>query len=165
MKEITFELTNYCPHDCKFCSSKTTKYENAAEYLSLDQIEEIIDDSRATEYEKLDRIILSGGEPLAHPDFYKILMLCKAYADDVVVYTNALTHIAYNANAIDGIYIEAAISVPDSVNKVRVLKRIKQGREKTRPEVTFSKNFDHKCHNCEHTVVEADGKIGKPCKK
>ena len=89
MKELTIELTNYCPHGCKFCSSNTVTGYLGAMYIPISIVE------RALNVEgKFDRIILSGGEPLAHPEFYTILEMCRAKAHDVIVYTNALTHIA-----------------------------------------------------------------------
>ena len=157
--EITIELTNYCPHGCKYCSSNTTSNTNDAKWIDIRMMYEFIADKH------FKRIILSGGEPLAHPSFYDILMLVKLHADDVVVYTNALTHICYNANIIDGIYIAANITVNNNVKKVKILKRVKQGKESTRPEVSFSGNFDGKCP-CNSPVMLPDGTIVEsPCKK
>lgn len=158
MKELTIEITNYCPHECKYCSSKTTRNRDAI----------FIDKSVVLRFlykKRFDRINISGGEPLAHPDFYKILAWCKHAAKDVVVYTNALTHIRYNANVIDGIYLEANLTVLSNVKQVHILKRIQQGREKTRPEVHFSRNFTADC-KCDHKILLPDGSIGKaPCNK
>jgi len=115
--------------------------------------------------QKFDRIIISGGEPLAHPAIYTIIDYCKAHTDDVVLYSNAITHLVYNQSVIDGVYLEANITVLPEVDKVHVLKRVKQGRENNRPEVHLSKNFSEDC-SCEHKVIRPDGQIGKqPCNK
>ncbi len=162
MKEITIELTDYCPHNCKFCSSNTTQNREGAAFISVKQVQEALDRGDGL----YDLIILSGGEPLAHPQFYPILLLCKARSRSVMVYTNALERIAYNAHVLDGIYVEAAITVSDAVHRVRLLKRVVQGRERTRPEVAFSRNFDGLCAECEHPVVKPTGELAQsPCHK
>jgi len=159
MMELTIDLTDYCPHRCKFCSSNTTDDEQAAVWISMDIVRKVLGD------ESFDHIILSGGEPLSHPEFYAILRECGKHTGDVIVYTNVLTHIAYNAHVVDGVYVEAAVTVPDSVNKVRLLKRVVQGRERTRPEVSFSRNFTEDCQ-CSNCVVHPDGAISPtPCRK
>ena len=158
-KEITLELTNYCPNACKYCSSNSINDKKQATFLSVDKIKEIVGANH------FNRIILSGGEPLSHPYFYDILQIAKKLADDVVVYTNELTHVIYNANVIDGIYVAANITINNSVDQVKILKRTKQGRESTRPEVTFSGNYDDKCP-CDAPVVLPSGDIVKsPCAK
>jgi len=113
-----------------------------------------------------DRIVLSGGEPLAHPRFYDILMLCEQYADDVVVHSNAIKHLMYNANVIDGVYLEANLTVLEGVRQLHVLKRVEQGREAQRPEVSFSSNWQRsEACSCDHIVVRSDGSRGRPCRK
>ncbi|HDZ27769.1 hypothetical protein LCGC14_1355170 [marine sediment metagenome] len=159
MKEITFELTNYCEHKCAYCSSETTDDITKATILSLETIKKHL------KGKMFKRIILSGGEPLSHPVFYWIYVECRKHASDIIVYTNTLKHIAYNANIHDGIYIEVALNVPQETSKVRILKRINQGREKTRPEITLSRNFNENC-DCQHRVIRPNGDIAKnPCKK
>lgn len=162
MKEMTFELTNYCPHTCKFCSSNATRSWHAAVFLPLQKIVNILN---GFEHKELDVINISGGEPLAHPLFYKIYNLCKTKAKDVVVYTNLITHRRYNAHAIDGVYLEADITVTPETDKIHVLRRVKQGKEANRPEVKLSRNHVEDC-SCNHIVVRPNGKIGTtPCNK
>ena len=160
MIEVTIELTNYCLHECKYCSSKTTKFHSEAKFI---KVQEVIDFLET--FETIDRINLSGGEPISHPKFYNILLICREFSRDVVVYTNALTHIRYNANVIDGIYVEANLTMLPDVKKLHILKRVKQGREKTRPEVKFSRNFTVDCL-CDHKILRPDNSISKtPCNK
>ena len=157
--EITIELTDYCPHGCKYCSSNTTRSRLDARNIEMDVIENVLSGKH------FKRIILSGGEPLSHPMFYDILQMAKDFADDVVVYTNELTHICYNASVIDGIYVAANLTINESTSKVKILKRTAQGREISRPEVSFSGNFDGRCP-CNSSVVLPDGSIvDSPCKK
>jgi hypothetical protein len=112
-----------------------------------------------------DRIILSGGEPLSHPDFYFIIMICKKHSNDVIVYSNLITHLVYNANVIDGVYLEANLTVLDDVDKIHILKRIQQGKEKNRPEIKFSSNWTKEC-DCDKRVMRPNGKLSlHPCNK
>jgi organic radical activating enzyme len=62
MREITFELTNFCENSCKYCSTNTVKSKTEATYLEYDLFHKIL-----TEGSPYDRVIFSGGEPLAHP--------------------------------------------------------------------------------------------------
>lgn len=158
-EEITLELTNYCPFHCRYCSVNSTRNKIDATFLSPMKIKEILGNN----YYK--RIIISGGEPLSHPHFYEIYMFCKDKTDDIIVHTNIFTHIMYNANVIDGIYLEANLTPTRDTQKIRILKRIDQGREKERPEVVFSRNFTEDC-KCNKHVVKPNGDIVKsPCRK
>ena len=158
MKELTIELTNFCPHKCTYCSSNAVDNMLKATFIKLDTVIKNLEG-------RYDRIILSGGEPLAHPDFYTILDYCKPHTDDVVVYSNAITHLVYNQSVIDGVYLEANVTVLPEVDKVHLLRRVKQGKEANRPEVHLSRNFGEDCA-CEHRVVRPNGEVGlQPCNK
>ncbi len=159
LDELTIEITNYCPNHCKYCSSNALDDYNKAVFLSLYTIKQLLIDK---EYE---HIIISGGEPLAHPNFYSILELCKKHSRDVVVYSNAITHLIYNSSVIDGVYLETNLTILPEVDKVHILRRVKQGKEDNRPEVHLSHNFSEDC-SCEHHVIRPDGTINKsPCSK
>lgn len=192
MKEITFELTNYCPHHCQFCSSNVTDIYSNAIFLNPYQIlEEIkhrlsinnIFAMNLTIHEEIrmillypeqkyvnntiwfDRIHLSGGEPLSHPRFWEILCICKYFSKDVIVHTNALRHIAFNLHVLDNIYIESYQTISPDVDQIHILKRIEQGKELKRPEVHFSQNWMQNC-SCHHDMVLPTGTIAQsPCKK
>ena len=87
------------------------------------------------------------------------------YTKDVVVYSNLITHRIYNANVIDGVYLEANITLLPETDKIHILRRVKQGKELNRPEVHLSRNYKEDC-NCEHRVVRPDGTISlTPCNK
>lgn len=159
MNEITFEITDYCPNKCKYCSSNAIHKKNESHYMCFDHFLKLLGT------QKYDIIHLSGGEPLSNPDFYAILTTCYNHAKDVIVHTNALKHIAFNTNVIDNIYVEAYVTIADEVDKVHIVKRVKQGREMTRPEVHFSRNFTEQCQ-CNHRIIKWDGtKVKSPCNK
>lgn len=158
-KEITFELTNYCPNKCKFCSSDVTKDYEEADFLSMQAIIDTLANRR------FEHIILSGGEPLAHPNFYHIHKLCEKHTDDVIVYSNLIKHRVYNLHVIDGVYLEANVTPTPETDKIHILRRVKQGKEAARPEVHLSRNHFEDCF-CDHRVVKADGKVAsQPCNK
>jgi organic radical activating enzyme len=157
--EVTFEITTYCPHKCKYCSSNTTSVLGDADWLMQGHIQKFLEGKR------FKHIIISGGEPLAHPGFFGILQLCKKHSDDVIVYSNAITHLIYNQSVIDGVYLEANVTVLPEVDKIHILRRVKQGKEKGRPEIHLSRNFDRDC-SCNHGILRPDGKLYKqPCNK
>jgi len=159
MKELTIELTNYCRHNCKFCSSNTTDDFGEAYLITIDRIKEALLDKH------FDRINLSGGEPLAHPNFYYIHNLCEKHTEDVVVYSNLIKHLIYNAHVIDGVYLEANLTVTPETDKIHILRRVKQGKEANRPEVKLSRNHCEDC-SCDHRVLRYDGKfVRTPCAK
>ena len=163
MTELTIEITDYCPNNCSYCSSFSGPEKNT--FIDVKKVEEILKDKI------WDRINISGGEPLAHPNFYQILILCKRHVTDrtgiVAVYTNALECILYNANILPGIRLEANLPVVPGVEKIHILKMIPQGYERQRPDIHYSKNWDHKdCQNCGHNIVKPDGSIAQsPCNK
>ncbi|KKN57635.1 hypothetical protein LCGC14_0560070 [marine sediment metagenome] len=159
LEELTIELTNYCMWNCSYCSSDSTNIKNDAVFLNIEGIRTFLKDKQ------YKHIILSGGEPLSHPKFYDIYQLCKKHTKDVIVYSNLITHRIYNANVIDGVYLEANLTLLPETDKVHILRRVKQGRELNRPEVHLSGNYEEDC-SCEHRVMNPEGVItSTPCNK
>ena len=163
--EITIEITQFCEHDCFYCSSKASPQ---GKHLDIKYIETWLRELK----EDPDIINISGGEPLSHPNFYQILNLCKKYTKDVRVYTNALSYIIYNTDIVQKIKLEANVCltpgnryIPSNADNVRLLKLVPKGRGKDiKPvNITFS---GKDCKDCNHSVLQADGKTVKaPCKK
>jgi len=172
MTEVTIEITQFCEYECDYCSSNASQ---KGEHLNFEKIINFIDG-----IDSIHRINISGGEPLAHPDFYKILRYCQEKTDDVRVYTNALEHIIFNSDVIQGITLEAnvcivpgrEIFIPEDVARVHLLKLVHQGRAEHLPRtfVTVSQNFNEKisrsCIHCNNILLQADGQVVRsPCKK
>jgi len=168
--EVTLEITNKCPYECDYCSSNAIP---SGKHLPKSEAIKFL---KNLPLDKIDRINISGGEPLSHPDFYEILQFCWSITKNVWVYTNALTKIIYNADVLDEIEIEAnivpiagrEIRIPENVSRVHLLKLIHQGRAKNLPKqnITISRNFYSGCEDCNHVLLQADGKVVKaPCKK
>jgi organic radical activating enzyme len=173
MKELTIEITNYCDHNCTFCSSNANA---VGKPLEIAKIYKFLNDNIPFGL-KVDRINISGGEPLSHPKFYEILKMCENMAIEVWVYSNAIKNLAYNASVIDGVKVIANVPLaPDTTihlpkeGEVHLLKFIPQGRGhdikplKVKPSCNL---VDEKqCAECGHIVLRSDGVTVKhPCKK
>jgi len=171
--EVTIEITKYCPNNCDYCSTNASK---DGKHLTFFEIEAFLADIWVNN--EITRINISGGEPLAHPDFYKILQTCYNFTDNVWVYTNALKKIIYNTDVVKEIEVHANVCLvpgkyvylPKNVDQVHLLKLVKQGKAKDMDDGNFSVSGNLKgcsaCSQCDHILLQADGKVVKaPCKK
>ncbi len=157
--EITLEITNFCPHKCRFCSSDAINDIEKATFMDVITVHKVL---HGTTFK---HIIISGGEPLAHPNFYEIYRECACHTEDVVVYSNLIKHRVYNLHVIDGVYLEANVTPTPETDKIHILRRVKQGKEADRPEVHLSRNHSEDC-SCDHRVVKPNGDIMRaPCDK
>lgn len=169
--EVTIEITKFCEHRCDYCSTNASIIGGHLDYKDVCKFLESIEQT-------ITRINISGGEPLAHPQFYNILGLCKLYTDDVWVYTNALTKIIYNTDVIKEIEVHANVCLvpgkevylPEKADQVHLLKLIPQGRAENMDAGNFSVSGNLKgcnaCSDCKHILLQADGKVMEaPCKK
>jgi pyruvate-formate lyase-activating enzyme len=159
MKEHTFYITDYCPHRCSYCSSDASS--KGKQFLPLDYVIGMLVSH------EFDIVNISGGEPLSHPDFYAILEACKKHAKEVWVHTNAIPGIMHNPHVRPDVRIHMNLTVLDNVERIRILKRIKQGRELNKPLATFSHNWDGvRNGDCGHGVTMPDGiEYKTPCAK
>jgi len=166
--EHTIEITTYCPNNCNYCSTNADKN---GKHLDFDAINNFL-----MNVEPESRINISGGEPLSHPDFWKILNLCKKITPDVWVYTNALEKIRYNALVIKEVIVEANVClvpgqevyIPEKADKVRLLQLVSTGRARNMipANIHVSGNIRDSCKGCNHKVLQANGRIvDAPCKK
>jgi len=173
MVEVTLEITQTCPFGCPECSSTSTVEEK---HLPFRKIVKVLAETK----EDIERINISGGEPLIHPRIGDIILLCYGYTDDVRIYTNLIRHLLYNSHVIKGVKVEANVCVvpgrqiyiptKEEADRVRLLKFIQQGRGKDIPDqdITVSRNFyePERCDECNHLLLQADGRVrSAPCKK
>lgn len=173
--EFTIEITQYCDNGCDYCSTNASE---DGQHLSLDTIRNFF----RRYYNVVSRINISGGEPLAHPEFYRILKYCKQFTDNVWVYTNALDKIIYNTDIVKEISVEANVCLvpgrdvylPKNVDKTHLLQLIPQGKAENMipgryhvsSNIAKRNDHGHDCSTCKHLVLQADGKIVEaPCKK
>jgi organic radical activating enzyme len=170
MVELTIEITNWCDNECDFCSSDAT---TEGKHLPFEVIKDFL-----SKYNDIIRINISGGEPLAHPDFYKILRYCKMLTENVWVYTNAIPNIAYNTHVLKEINVMANVCIvpgrkvyiPKGSFSTHILEFVPQGRGKDIPTVptTVSGNLagGERCITCNQPTLMANGKVvTSPCRK
>ena len=170
--EVTIEITDYCPNKCDYCSTNADPIRK--NIIGLKEIKEFLNT-----IDSIDRINISGGEPLSHPDFYRILELCESHTDNVWVYTNAIKQMMYNTDIIKEVKVEAnvcltpgrSVYIPENVDKVHLLQLVKQGRAKDMEpaNIKASGNIPRNncsCDNCDHILLQADRRVvPAPCKK
>jgi len=171
MVEVTIEITQFCEEKCDYCSSMATPM---GEHRTFEEIKAFLDS-----VENITRINVSGGEPLANPDFYPILQYCYKITSNVWVYTNAIRQLRYNANVIKEVTVEANVCIIPGRNvyipgkhPARLLPLVCQGRAINFPEPElyashmFYRDETHDCSTCENILYQADGQIVEaPCKK
>ena len=91
--ELTLVVTNFCEQGCHQCEMNASK---EGKFLDYETIFKFLLSHR----DGVRRINIIGGEPLAHPDIYKILKMCREICSEVWVYTNMIDNILYNKNVI-----------------------------------------------------------------
>ncbi|MEK6960089.1 MAG: radical SAM protein [Nanoarchaeota archaeon] len=70
MKELTIEITDRCPLNCLYCSTRAGKDGNR--YISRDDVARYL-----VMFEDFDTVRISGGEPFEHPELEDILKTIK----------------------------------------------------------------------------------------
>lgn len=82
MSDLSIEIIRKCNNCCRHCSSCSTS--SSTEMLDLSQLRGIAEDVSRLD---VDRVCLSGGEPLLHPDILDIVRIFSEAGKEVVVYT------------------------------------------------------------------------------
>ncbi|MFH1511186.1 MAG: radical SAM protein, partial [Candidatus Woesearchaeota archaeon] len=82
-KEVAIEITEECNLECNFCFKKNISYSKGN--LTLDEFTQIV--SRIPK--GVDHIRITGGEPLMHAEFEKMLKVCKDAGKKIWLNTNA----------------------------------------------------------------------------
>lgn len=85
LKELKIEINRKCPLHCLHCSSNGSP--NAIEQIKSRRISELIREFADLGGEKL---CISGGEPLCHPELSKILGVCQREGFRPVIYTSGI---------------------------------------------------------------------------
>ena len=77
-------ITNDCNHNCEYCSCYSRPGKNT--YMSLDIFTSYIDSTS-----EIIEVQFEGGEPLMHPDFYKMIDYCikTNRCDKIIITTNS----------------------------------------------------------------------------
>ena len=86
LKDLCFEVIKTCPNNCLFCSSCSSP--DAKTSISFDLFKQTID--HFISIGGIEEISLSGGEPLLHPDIFKMIEYCKEKGIRTVLFTSGI---------------------------------------------------------------------------
>lgn len=67
---LFFELTNACNLECRHCASSCSP--KNADFLKISEIQRVLDSAQKA-YSNNFTVALTGGEPMIHPQFFKII--------------------------------------------------------------------------------------------
>jgi radical SAM protein with 4Fe4S-binding SPASM domain len=90
LEELCLEITGECLLDCIHCS---TEAGIGRERLDTNVVKRIIDDFESLKGKELE---ISGGEPLLHPDIWKILEYCENRSFETTLYSTGVANIPVN---------------------------------------------------------------------
>lgn len=85
LKEISIEIIRKCPNNCVHCSSCSAI--NQTEIISYEKFCEVINDAAKL---GLKTLCFSGGEPLLHPDFCRMIDYVYSFGIDIYIYTSGI---------------------------------------------------------------------------
>ncbi|MBR1617061.1 radical SAM protein [bacterium] len=83
LKNLFIQLSSKtCNLKCKYCYIERNEFSNQEDFIDFEKIKQALLDIKK---QKLNSIYLTGGEPLMHPDFNKILRMCLKLSDTTVM--------------------------------------------------------------------------------
>lgn len=86
LKDLCFEIIQKCPNDCLFCSSCANISKN--NIISYNDFTKTIDYFMS--HGGIKEISISGGEPLLHPDLYRMINYCTINNIRTVLFTSGI---------------------------------------------------------------------------
>lgn len=86
VKDLTFEIIQTCPNNCKFCSSCASM--DKKEIIDFETFKKVI--NHFMKLGGIQELSISGGEPFLHPDIFNIIMYAKSFNIRVVLYTSGI---------------------------------------------------------------------------
>jgi len=120
LRYLELQITNRCNLQCRHCYIGEGSHQD----LSRKQIQEVLE-----QFEEIQglRLLLSGGEPLLHPNFWEVNEVLRDYAFRSVLLSN-------------GTLISKEVAKKLRVHEVQIsLDGMKEGHESLRGEGTFEK--------------------------
>jgi hypothetical protein len=88
---VELEITSFCSLACLNCD-RSVRQAPTREYMSLEQIEKFVTESLDLKW-NWERILILGGEPTLHPQFFEAMGIIKKYKD---AYPECIVEIATN---------------------------------------------------------------------
>lgn len=85
LKELSFEIIQKCPNNCIYCSSNSDC--KSKHIINYDTFKRTIDDAVDL---GLERLCISGGEPILHPEIVEYVQYSKNKNLEVYIYTSGI---------------------------------------------------------------------------
>lgn len=99
LKEISIEIIRRCPNKCVHCSSCSSI--DHTEIIPYNKFCEVVNDASKL---GLKTLCFSGGEPLLHPDFCKMIEYVHSLDIDIYIYTSGIYY-----------HDDKCLSIPDNL--------------------------------------------------
>lgn len=109
-RTLYLEITTVCNAKCNFCTAS----KEPSRYISLEFVKEILDELVVNKG-IIDRISITGGEPLMYPDLEGLLALIDSYE---------LDHVAITTN---GFFLEKKMPILEKFDKLKYINVSKPG--------------------------------------
>lgn len=106
MKELIIEVATGCPNRCLHCSSECGSLD--CDHILFEEFEALVSAAREIEFE---RIVFSGGEPLAFPQLPKFIAYAKANGFLTKIYTSG----SGDKNVIASLFAARKNDLPDTM--------------------------------------------------
>ena len=110
-KRVCWEITTDCNLGCEFCH----RYDHLSEYYDVSDLEKTIEIFLEN---KITNVILSGGEPLLHPQFFEILKKLHSHNFSIDICTNGTLLTDENIKELRKYISEISVSL-DSYTSIR----------------------------------------------
>jgi len=110
LKNLCIEITNKCMLNCIHCSSKANS--KSKDILSFSDIKNILLDAVS---EGVENLSISGGDPLLHPEFKKIISFAKKLGLHITIYSCG---IIYHNNKLSSITEDILLFLKENINKI-----------------------------------------------
>lgn len=76
LKQLWLQVTNQCNLNCPYCYARSSKKKSEIEELSINEIKSVLSEAHQL---GLEKIVITGGEPLLRSDIINILEVSKQY--------------------------------------------------------------------------------------
>ena len=86
IKDLCFEIIEKCPNNCLFCSSESNMQKSRI--IDFQTFKKTVDYFMSQG--GIEEISLSGGEPMLHPDIYKMVEYCSGLGIKTTLYTSGV---------------------------------------------------------------------------
>lgn len=85
---LRLSITNYCNFSCVYCSNEGQRKSNLS-FIGIDFFEKLAE-KIIEENIYIRKLNITGGEPLLHPQFFKIVKICTQISEAVTINTNGV---------------------------------------------------------------------------